>query len=93
MVGLHTFYSEGMNEKRDMGYEKTHHAQSMSEKKCLRHEKKRRISHVRKKEEKERNVIMQKGVPINLMLISSTHSGPSIHLTIFITSIHVNILI
>jgi hypothetical protein len=28
-----------------------------------------------------------------LMLISSTHSGPSIHLTIFITSIHVNILI
>jgi hypothetical protein len=32
MVGLHTFYSEGMSEKRDMGYEKTHHAQSMSEK-------------------------------------------------------------
>jgi hypothetical protein len=52
MVGLHTFYSEGMSGKRDMGYEKTHHAQSMSEKKCLRHEKKRRISHVRKKEEK-----------------------------------------
>jgi hypothetical protein len=45
------------------------------------------------KKEKERDVITQKGVSINLMVITSTRSEPSIHLIISITSIHVHILI
>jgi hypothetical protein len=34
------------------------------------------------KKEKERDVIMQKGVLVNLMVITSTRLEPSVHLTI-----------
>jgi hypothetical protein len=49
--------------------------------------KKRKIAHVQKREKKERDGIMQKGVPINLMVITSTRSGPSVHRTITTTFI------
>jgi hypothetical protein len=39
------------------------------------------------KEEKERDGIMQKGVSIKLMVITSTCSGPIVHLTIITTFI------
>jgi hypothetical protein len=51
----------------------------------LRHEKKRRIAQSKTKKKKERNVIIQKRVPKNLLVMSSTHSEPSFHLTISIT--------
>jgi hypothetical protein len=81
-----------------MGYEKRkkHHAQRVSEKQtCSIHiEKKEEDSPCRKeKRNKERDRIMQKGVPINLMVKTSIHSGPSVHLTISTISIHVHILI
>jgi hypothetical protein len=39
------------------------------------------------KKEKEIDVITQKGVSINLMVITSTRSGPRVHLTITTTFI------
>jgi hypothetical protein len=44
--------SKSILEKWDMGYEKTHHAQSMSEKMPKAWKKERRIAHVQNKEGK-----------------------------------------
>jgi hypothetical protein len=54
------------------------------EKKCWTHEgprKKEKIA-MSTKESKERERIMQKGVTTNQMVITSTQSGPSLHLII-----------
>jgi hypothetical protein len=49
--------------------------------------KKRKDSHV-KKESKKRERIKQNGVTTNQMVITSTQSGPSVHLTILMFIIH-----
>jgi hypothetical protein len=64
----------------------THEGTSEKKKKKVGHmkvqEKKGKDSHVHKRVKREREKIKQNGVTTNQMVITSTQSGPSVHLTI-----------